>query len=70
MTLVYYEAISIPTMKYYDSLQQGDKGGFIGAITNKISSPFHMQSISLSKHFLYYLILFFNISMRKDLLGA
>lgn len=52
MTLVYYEAISILTMKYYNRLLQWDKAGFIRAIINKIFNPFHMQSIWLSKHFL------------------
>lgn len=36
---------------------------------NKIFSPFHMQAVHFQRIFSIISFLFFNISMRKDLLG-
>jgi hypothetical protein len=45
VALVYSKAVTVLTMKYYNRLMWGDKAGLIGAIINKISNVFHMQSI-------------------------
>lgn len=67
MTLVYYVAISIPTMKYYnvccrETRQDSSELSSTNSPVPFICKAFHFQSIFC----LYYLILFFSISMRKD----